>query len=136
MVHTMERQTDEIAGVGRRHHDRQFKRRLVELSQAPGASVAAIALEHGINANLLFKWRRSALHAQAKSEPAVLLPVHLKPELLPAQAASTQSPPAGAHHPATSGSIELEVASALVRLQGDVNEANLRSVLRALRQRP
>ena len=31
---------------------------------------------------------------------------------------------------------ELEVAGALVRLQSDVNEANLRSVLRALRQRP
>ena len=132
----MERQADEIAGGGRRHHDRAFKRRLVELSQVPGASVAAIALEHGFNANLLFKWRRQAMHAQGACEPAVLLPVQLKPDLLPAQAVASQSPPAGAHHPATSGSIELEVAGALVRLQSDVNEANLRSVLRALRQRP
>ena len=49
----MERQTGEIAGSIRRQHDRQFKRHLVELSQQPGASVAAIALEHGLNANLL-----------------------------------------------------------------------------------
>ena len=132
----MERQTGEIAGSIRRQHDRQFKRHLVELSQQPGASVAAIALEHGINANLLFKWRRNALCAQVNSEPAVLLPVQLKPELLPVQAVASQSPP-GAHQSSRpTGSIELEVAGALVRLQGDVNEANLRSVLRALRQRP
>ena len=131
----MERQTGEIVGSIRRQHDRQFKQHLVELSQQPGASVAAIALEHGINANLLFKWRRNALCAQVNSEPAVLLPVQLMPELLSAQAVATQSPPAGGHHPTASGSIELEVAGALVRLQGEVNEANLRNVLRALRQR-
>lgn len=132
----MERQTGEIAGGGRRHHDRQFKRRLVELSQQPGASVAAIALEHGINANLLFKWRRHALREQANSEPAVLLPVQLKPELLSGQViAAVPHPPAEDQSSRPTGSIELEVAGALVRLQGDVNEANLRSVLRALRQR-
>ena len=53
MVHTMERQTGEIAGSIRRQHDRQFKRHLVELSQQPGASVAAIALEHGLNAKAM-----------------------------------------------------------------------------------
>lgn len=132
----MERQTGEIAGGGRRHHDRQFKRRLVELSQQPGASVAAIALEHGINANLLFKWRRHALREQANSEPAVLLPVQLKPELLSDQViAAIPHSPAEVQSSRPTGSIELEVAGALVRMQGDVNEANLRSVLRALRQR-
>ncbi len=50
----MERQTGEIAGSIRRQHDGQFKRHLVELSQQPGASEAVIALEHGINANLLY----------------------------------------------------------------------------------
>lgn len=34
------------------------RRRLVALSNAPGASVAKVALRHGVNANLLFNWRR------------------------------------------------------------------------------
>ena len=84
-----------------------------------------------------FKWRRNALCAQVNSEPAVLLPVQLKPELLSSQViAAVPHPPAEDQSSRSTGSIELEVAGALVRLQGDVNEANLRSVLRALRQRP
>ena len=87
--------------------------------------------------NLLFKWRRNALCAQVNSEPAVLLPVQLKPELLSSQViAAVPHPPAEDQSSRSTSSIELEVAGALVRLQGDVNEANLRSVLRALRQRP
>lgn len=46
-------------------HEDAFKRKVVELSLAPGASVAAIALEHGINANLLFGWRKSYLKVHA-----------------------------------------------------------------------
>ena len=39
----------------RRHFD-ALKRELVERCLEPGASVAAIALEAGVNANLLFNW--------------------------------------------------------------------------------
>ena len=45
-----------IAGTTRRQHDRAFKADLVEQCLVPGASVAAVALAGGINANLLFKW--------------------------------------------------------------------------------
>ena len=34
------------------------KLRIVEASLAPNASVAGIALAHGVNANLVFKWRK------------------------------------------------------------------------------
>ena len=44
--------------TSRRKHDEAFKRELVERSLQPGASVAAIAQDSGINANLLFNWRR------------------------------------------------------------------------------
>jgi transposase-like protein len=47
----------------RRRHSDAFKRALVERSLVPGASVAAIAQDAGVNANLLFNWRR--LHLQA-----------------------------------------------------------------------
>ena len=49
-----------IAGAPRRQHERSFKAELVKQCLVPGASVAAIALAGGINANLLFKWRRKS----------------------------------------------------------------------------
>jgi transposase len=42
------------------HRSVQEKRQLVAESQAPGASVAEVARRHGVNANLLFVWRRLA----------------------------------------------------------------------------
>ncbi|WP_040572809.1 IS66-like element accessory protein TnpA [Methylovulum miyakonense] len=41
---------------GRCCYDPEAKRELVEACLRPGGSVAGIALEHGINANLLRKW--------------------------------------------------------------------------------
>ncbi len=42
----------------RQHRSIEQKRQLVIESQQPGASVAAIARRNGVNANLLFVWRR------------------------------------------------------------------------------
>jgi len=42
----------------RRMHTLEAKRRIVAEASAPGASVAEIARRHGLNANLLFSWRR------------------------------------------------------------------------------
>src|SRR5258706_6505115 len=41
---------------GRRRYDETGKRALVEAALRPGVSVARLAQEHGINANLLRKW--------------------------------------------------------------------------------
>ena len=41
---------------GRRRYDEKGKRALVEAALRPGVSVARLAQEHGINANLLRKW--------------------------------------------------------------------------------
>ena len=41
---------------GRRAYDPVSKARLIESCLQPGASVAQLALDHGINANLLWKW--------------------------------------------------------------------------------
>lgn len=38
----------------------EFKARLVAESEQPGASVAKVALAHGLNANMLHTWRREA----------------------------------------------------------------------------
>ncbi len=41
---------------GRCLYDPEAKRELAEICWQPGISVAKVALEHGINANLLRKW--------------------------------------------------------------------------------
>lgn len=106
----------------------------------PGASVSAIAMENGINANLLFKWlrdhRRAAMPVNATG--TVLLPVRLTQagEAGPGSGSLPMVPAVAptAAHAMRAGVIELEIAGAQLRLRGSVDEASLCSVLRALRQ--
>ena len=116
----------------RRQHDRAFKAELVRQSLEPGASVSAIALRHGINANMLFKWRReSGRTVGERAAPTVLLPVAVVPK---AEVVAVPAP-IEAPAPAPYGSvIEMEIAGVQLRLRGAVDEASLCSVLRALRQ--
>jgi transposase len=51
---------------GKRRFDRRTKQWLVEACLAPGASVAGLALRHGVNANLLRKWIK--LHQQRQAD--------------------------------------------------------------------
>jgi len=119
----------------RRQHERAFKDELIALSLVPGASVAGIAMKGGINANLLFKWRREHVKAMAMSAPssATLLPVCVIPEATsPATAQPAPVEPA-INRSSRPGVIEVEIAGAQLRLRGAVDEAMLSSVLRALR---
>lgn len=49
---------------GRACYDRQAKQELIAAGLRPGVSVARLALEHGINANLLRTWIRKHLDRQ------------------------------------------------------------------------
>ena len=42
----------------RRRHSQELKARVLQACVQPGASVAAVAQAHGLNANLVHKWRR------------------------------------------------------------------------------
>lgn len=42
----------------RRRHDDELKAKVLSECGVPGASVAQVALAHGLNANLVHKWRR------------------------------------------------------------------------------
>jgi transposase len=46
--------------VKRQYRSFEWKRRIVEESLVPGASVARIARAHGVNANQVFAWRQKA----------------------------------------------------------------------------
>ena len=126
----------------RRHYDQAFKRHLVELTLVPGASVAKIALDHRLNANILFKWRRHHLRelARSASRPAAgLLPVTVTEPQPPAREAPAQTLSSasrrGTRPVAGSGVIEIDLPFGRVRLTGSVDQAALRVVLDALSQR-
>ncbi|TLV04745.1 transposase, partial [Klebsiella indica] len=42
----------------RKNYSNDFKLRMVELASRPGACVAQIARENGVNDNVIFKWLR------------------------------------------------------------------------------
>lgn len=134
-----------IGESARRQHDRSFKASLVEQSLQPGASVAVIARNNGINANLLFKWRRDhkretmAASMPTPLSPTVLVPVHVEPTTMVGTGLAMESTSSAAAAPsgrpaARGGVIEIEFAGAQLRVRGAVDEAALCSVLRALRQ--
>ena len=137
-----------ISGASRRQHEKSFKAELVEQCLVSGASVAAVALAGGVNANLLFKWRRDHLRSKRlngvqPSSSTVLVPVQLA---LAMDADVGHSRPSASSSPSTptavvsqrtariAGTIELDITGAVLRLRGPVDEASLCSVLRALRQ--
>lgn len=117
----------------RRAHSAAFKRRIVKLTLEPGASVAAIALEHGLNTNLVFKWRRQYLRYLAKAtgaEPA-LLPVTITPtakRIAPVVRDVDVTP----ERARATGCIELELPGGRVRLEGGVDRDTLRLVVHLL----
>ncbi|MHU68775.1 transposase [Escherichia coli] len=74
----------------------EFKQQLVAASCEPGISISKLALENGINANLLFKWR------QQWREGKLLLPSSESPQLLPVTLdAAAEQPESLAEDPET-----------------------------------
>ena len=112
---------------GRSIYDRTAKRELVRRCQQPGVSVAAMALAHGLNANLLRKWITLAAgrHGSPQSAAAVLLPVRTE---RPASIAVPASVPAD-------GYVEIVLATGTIRLHGRVAAETLRMAIDGLSRR-
>lgn len=63
----------DLMGRRRRRHSSEFKAAVIQECMRPGVSMAAVALAHSLNANLLRKWvidAESALPPKPKSAPA------------------------------------------------------------------
>jgi transposase len=114
--------------TGRRSFSREYKLEIIQECSVPGASVAGVALSHRVNANQLRKWivqhRAGKLNARAS-----MLPVTIA-------AAGPLTPPAPRRERGcTAGVIDIELASARVRVRGAVDGAALRTILDALAKR-
>lgn len=117
------------------------RRRIVEETLVPGASVALVARSHGINANQVFAWRKLYLAGKlgdARNASAItprLLPVTVSDGAPPAvsevdAAKASTLAPHQAHVPA--GSIHVQFEKAQLRVDGNADPAMLRVVLECL----
>ena len=102
---------------------------MVAESLAPGASVSKVAQRHGVNANLLFAWRRRETRSAAggRLERLKLLPVTVADEGM-AAAPIALSAPAGRMEIALVGGERVVVGA-------DVDAAALARVVKALSRR-
>jgi transposase len=101
------------------------KLKIVEEALEPGASVAEVAREHGVNANQVFNWRRKYRQGQMVKASPNLLPVRVvagKAE----HARSLQAP----GQPL--GQIHIELPKANLMVTGSVDVDTLRVVLEKL----
>lgn len=111
---------------GRCRYDAIAKRALVLRCLQPGVSLAATALAHGLNANLVRKWvvkyaREHGMPRPARKGrdlPAILLPVHAAP--------GEAARPAGRQ---AISQVEICVGRATIRVMGQVDEAQLRAII-------
>jgi transposase len=69
--------------VRRRRYDEELKAEVMAECDAPGASVVKVAMAHGINANVVHRWRQLAREgAQASAaKPREFVPVAIAPAL-------------------------------------------------------
>ncbi len=111
----------------RRTYAQQFKREVVAQCLLPGASVSAIALGHGINANVIRKWLPRP-NPGTSTSLATMRPVRIEA----AAAAVTPKPGMDPIVAAERAPIELSLAGATVRLPAGFDPAELRSIVQIL----
>jgi len=78
----------------RRRHSAQFKEAVIQECMRPGVSMAAVALAHSLNANMMRKWVIDAEHAlppQAQDRASVARSANAGPNVRTACAAGGYS---------------------------------------------
>ena len=123
--------------MGRKRWSVEEKRRIVELTLVPGASVARTAQAEGVNANQVFLWRRAYRKGELLPGSA-LLPVVIEPEtdsceeFMPVREAA-QTAPAETSLASPSGAIHIELPGrAAISVERGADRALLRTILESL----
>ena len=128
-----------VEGQKRRRRSIAEKRRIVEAAMQPGASIARIAREHAVNANMVHYWRklyREGRLGQNTSNIAHLLPVSVS-EGAPSSvvpSATTISAPTTVVPAAAAGAIYIEFPKIHLRVENGADAALLRVVLETLQR--
>jgi transposase len=133
--------TRRVTRKGCPNHPIEFKRGLAAAACDPEVSVAKLALEHGLNTNLLFRWRRQyRMGTFGAPNPAHLpLPMVADPAEVPSAEGRVTLLPVRV--PETDGvavapsRLEVVFACATVRITGSPEAPTLRMVLDTLARR-
>jgi transposase len=138
------RRIELITGSGRRRRwSRADKARIVVESLERGANVSEVARRNGLSPQQLFAWRREAdatPQPRRKATPQAQPPEisEAAPVFAPVVIAAPAPPPlpsAPSQRPAVdSGTIEIAIGGAVVRIIGQVETSRLVAVLRAVRK--
>lgn len=112
------------------HRSAEEKRRIVEATFAPGASIARVAREHGVNSNQVFQWRyeyrKGTLGGRSKPAAKLLPVVMAEPEAPSCVAAVAPQP--------SSSTIRVEFPGGVsVHIGRDTDLHLLRAVVEILR---
>jgi transposase len=112
----------------RRRRSLEEKRRIVEETLEPGASVARVARRHTVNANQVFYWRKKYREGRlGKGRSSNLLPVAVSD--IPS---SKSGPVRGASSRCSLGAMEIKLPKGQLRITGSVEAEALRIVLECL----
>jgi len=115
----------------RRRRSKLERRRIVEETLLPCASVARVARTHGVNANQIFHWRRLYSQGTLDDNPGrdLLLPVHISDA---ASSVDPAPPQANRPHRAAPGAVHPKLDRGQLRLEGSVDPVALRVVQECL----
>ena len=92
ITHTMA--NDTIAQRPKRHYySPELKGQIVAECQVSGASVAGVALAHGINANIVHRWMREQADSLLPAPRNEFVALNLPPPVEQLPATETSSPP-------------------------------------------
>jgi transposase len=82
IMHTMASETRTTQVPKRRFYSPELKLQVVQTCAQPGASIAGVALLHGINTNIVHRWIREHSQGTLVMQPQAFVPVTLstKPE--------------------------------------------------------
>jgi transposase len=116
----------------RRYRALEEKRGIVEETLSEGASVALVARTHGVNANLLFTWRKLYQAGRLGSGVAKLLPVKVSPESSPGLSTPLREP--GCSPSSSRGTIHIQLRHARVSIEGSADAGMLRVLLECLQR--
>jgi transposase len=113
----------------RKQYSVDFKREVVEQSFVRNASIAAVARENGINANILWRWRHEYEAGKfGAAEQTAFLPITI--EQAPLASVQDSSPDSS---PEPTGYLELRIGSANLTIHGSPDRLVLKCVIEALR---
>jgi transposase len=80
IMHTMASEARTTQVPKRRFYSPELKLQVVQTCAHPGTSIAGVALQHGINTNIVHRWIREHSQGTLAIRPQAFVPVTLSPE--------------------------------------------------------